>query len=292
MEALGLTQLEFMFKGDPVVTSGVGGQAWIIRNGEEGIHVKGPNDVDGAARAVTELVDNPARWKEYSAKARKRAEEFTLTKLIKNLEEAITKEIEKDTGLAEVPIEARSTLAEPEVVLRTWSHSSQRVVATDKRLFIQEGRISRNTFEVPYSTIGSIEHIREYRWGTLLVGVVLSLLLFTQHYMFPIVTRNLTGRVVALLTDLMPWVRSQMPFFVASIWIIPILVASLIFVARLRKGYALHGARLNPIFLPPEFGEAVQFVRQVKDRGLPTEAEGTAQHSVEEYSVEATKPSE
>ena len=42
MEALGLTQLEFMFEGVPIITSGVGGQSWIVRNGQEGIQVNDP----------------------------------------------------------------------------------------------------------------------------------------------------------------------------------------------------------------------------------------------------------
>src|SRR4030065_2977397 len=42
LEALGLTQLEFMYFGVPVVTSAVGGQAWLIRNEVEGLHVGGP----------------------------------------------------------------------------------------------------------------------------------------------------------------------------------------------------------------------------------------------------------
>ena len=38
MEALGLSQLEFMFGGVPVVTSGVGGQSWIVEDGKEGVN--------------------------------------------------------------------------------------------------------------------------------------------------------------------------------------------------------------------------------------------------------------
>ncbi|MGA2784353.1 MAG: glycosyltransferase family 4 protein [Candidatus Bathyarchaeia archaeon] len=58
MEALGLAQLEFMFRGVPVITSAVGGQSWIVRNRLEGIHVKGYNDVEGTTHAIMELVDD------------------------------------------------------------------------------------------------------------------------------------------------------------------------------------------------------------------------------------------
>src|SRR4030042_858669 len=60
LEALGLTQMEFMYFGVPVITSGVSGQGWLIRNEVEGIHVKGPDDIAGAAVAIKRLVDNGA----------------------------------------------------------------------------------------------------------------------------------------------------------------------------------------------------------------------------------------
>lgn len=266
MEALGLTQLEFMFQGVPVVTSGVGGQSWIVRNGQEGIHVKGATDVEGAGHAIAELVGNASKRQELSTNARKRASEFTLTRLIEKLSEAITKELERETGLAGLPPEARSTLAEPEVVVRTWSHGTQKIAATEKRIFIQQGRISRSTLEVPYSSIKSIEHVRKYRWTTLVVGAVLSLLLFIQHHVFPIVTRALTSRVVSLTISLMPNFRLQLLQMFANLWLIPISVALLLFVVRLRKGYSLHGARLDPVFLPPSFGEAIEYIRETQDK--------------------------
>ncbi len=41
LEALGISQLEFMYGGVPVITSGVGGQSWVVQNGVEGLHAKG-----------------------------------------------------------------------------------------------------------------------------------------------------------------------------------------------------------------------------------------------------------
>ena len=273
MEALGLTQLEFMFQGVPVITSGVGGQAWIVRDGKEGIHVKGHRDVEGAARGVVDLVDNPSSWQKYSTNARKRATEFTLTRLIKKLDESITKEIEKETGLVELPPEVRSTLSEPQTVLRTWSHGSRTVAASDKGVFIQEGRISRNTYEISYSSIGAIEHIREYRWGTLLVGVLLSLALFTQHYVFPVVSRTLTSRIVLLLIGLTPNLSGEILQAMNVFWLVPVLAASVFFAAKLRKGYAVHGARMSPIFLSPSFREAIEYMRQMKEGRTPVGTE-------------------
>ena len=39
-EALGIAQLEFMYRGVPVVTSGVGGQSWVVQNGVNGVVLK------------------------------------------------------------------------------------------------------------------------------------------------------------------------------------------------------------------------------------------------------------
>jgi len=267
MEALGLAQLEFMFQGVPVITSGVGGQSWIVRNGREGIQVNGPADVEGAARAVIELVGDRSKWQKCSANARERASDFTFTKLISKLDEAITKEIESETGLAELPTEVRSTLSEPEMVARTWSHGTQKVAATNERLFIQQGLLSRSTIEIPYSSVNSIEHMRRYRWGTLLIGAGLSVVMFTQHYVSPIISRTLTSKVVLLVTSILPTIKLQLSQFLANIWLIPISIALLLFLGGARRGFALHGARLVPIYLPQSFGETVQYIRELQDQG-------------------------
>jgi len=89
MEALGLTQLEFMYGGVPIVTSAVGGQRWLVRDKVDGIHVNGPGDVEGAARAIKHLVENREIRDEMSENARRRAEEFTLEKLTRGLEQKL-----------------------------------------------------------------------------------------------------------------------------------------------------------------------------------------------------------
>ena len=210
MEALGLAQLEFMSGGVPVITSGVGGQSWIVKDGREGIRVDGPDDVEGAAKAVCELVDNPSERDRLSANARERVNEFALTKLIKNLMLRITSEIEQESGLSKLPSEVRTTLAEPEVVARTWSHGTHRIVATNRRLFIQQGRLSRSTLEIPYSGIGSIEHVRRSSWTTLVIGAIISILMFTQHYISPILSRTLTSRVSQVVIRLVPGIAPEM----------------------------------------------------------------------------------
>jgi len=89
MEALGLTQLEFMYGGVPVITSALGGQRWLVRDKVDGIHVNGPEDIEGAARAIKRLVENREIRDEMSENARRRAQEFTLEKLIRGFEQKL-----------------------------------------------------------------------------------------------------------------------------------------------------------------------------------------------------------
>lgn len=89
MEALGITQLEFMYAGKPVITSAVGGQRWLVRDGIDGIHVNGPEDIKGATEAVLRLVDNEELAREMGKNAAKRASEFTLSRITKSLIERL-----------------------------------------------------------------------------------------------------------------------------------------------------------------------------------------------------------
>lgn len=265
MEALGLSQLEFMFLGVPVITSGVGGQSWIIKHNQEGVHVKNADDVDGAARAIEELVNDNSKWQRLSANAREKAKDFALTKLIKELDLRITREVEDESGLAKLPTEVRSTLFEPEQVVKSWSHGTRRLTATSKRVFIQQGRFSRNTIEIPYSSIYSMEHIRRYDWPTLTVGVVLSLLMLTQHY-FPIISRSLTSRLTLFVTGLFPSIRMELTHILASIWALPIAIALIVFMIRARKGYVLRVGTTSPTYLPQSFNEAIRHIRTMQDK--------------------------
>ncbi len=266
MEALGLTQLEFMFEGVPVITSGVGGQSWIVRDGEEGIQVKGPDDIDGAVNAVIQLVDDKSKWQKLSSNAKERASKYTLTNLMQQLDSAITKEIENECGLSTLPSEVRSTISEPEYVVRTWSHGTLKVAATKRRMFIQRGRFSRSTLELPYSSIHSIEHVRQYRWKALITGGILSTLLLIQHYVSPIISRTLTSRIVLLASSLVPNAGTRMEAAIGNLWVVPISIAAVLFLIGARKGYALHGATLEPIYLPASFSEAIQYVREQQSR--------------------------
>jgi Glycosyl transferases group 1 len=286
MEALGLAQLEFMYRGVPVITSGIGGQSWIVENGKEGIHVNGADDTEGAARAIVELVDNSSKHDKLSTNAKKKADPFTLTRLIQNLNSNISNEIEKEIGFNDLPTEVRETLEEPEVVMRTYSHGTRKVVATTKRVFIQTGRLSRNTIEIPYSGIASIQHSRQYGWKVLLTGAILSLLMFTQHYVSPIISRTITSKITSTVTNLsLPLLKMELPFIFSMIWILPIFVAVIIFLTTGRTGYGLQGATQNPVYLPRPFKDAITFIRDMQ-RGNQPNAKADVPVNVEEQAVE------
>ena len=256
MEALGLTQLEFMFRGVPIVTSAVGGQSWIVRNGKDGVYVNGPDDIEGAARAVSELVDDETRWGKLSENARTRADDFTLTRLIRDLDESLTVQLEKESGLSVLPQEVKSTLAEPELVVGSWSHGARKVVATNQRIFVSEGRFSRSTVEVPYSSINSISYMRRSNWSALIVGAILSCLILTSPFSTPFLRSQ--------LSRILPMIQSNLLVGLA-LGLAPVIIGLTIFGISLRKGYALEGARMRPIFLSPPFKETVARVREMHE---------------------------
>ncbi|MCL4437146.1 MAG: glycosyltransferase family 4 protein [Thaumarchaeota archaeon] len=271
LEGIGLSQLEFMFQGTPVITSAMGGQSWLIRHNQEGIHVKGPDDVEGALQAIVDLMDNPRQWLRLSANAKNRVKEFTFSKIISDLDLAITGELEKESGLSGLPAEVRDTFTEPEQVVKTWSHGSRKVVATNYGLFIQHGWLSRRTLELPYKSINSIEHIRRYAWKTLLFGSLLSTFLFVEPYLRPIFSRTLLSRIGQLAQTAFPNIALQFDLpdtFTNNLPLIPISIAMVVFTIQARKGFALHGASIKPVYLPRPFVDIIKYIKSMENNNV------------------------
>jgi hypothetical protein len=259
LEALGLTQMEFMYFGVPVITSGVSGQGWLIRNEVEGIHVNGADDVEGAVAAVNRLVDNQVLWRQLSANAKKRAMGSTMSALVSELDEALTRELMKERGLIKIPVEARVTLEEPETVLKSWSFGGWGVIATKKRLFIRRGFISRKVTEIPYSNISSIEYTRRYAWKTLIAGATASAILFVAPFLTPIFSR-------AFLSWLTPILEAPaLASFFDVLPILPLVASIFVFVFQARVGYTLRGPGINALYLPGIFRGAIAFIRRIQD---------------------------
>jgi glycosyltransferase involved in cell wall biosynthesis len=68
-QGLGTTMLEAMALGRPVIASGVGGVASVIRHGETGLIVP-PQNAGELARRILELLDQPTRARALGARAR------------------------------------------------------------------------------------------------------------------------------------------------------------------------------------------------------------------------------
>ena len=77
-EGLGLSVLQAMAFGKPVVTSNAGGLCLLVRDGENGLMVN-RNDPDAIAAAITRLIEAPGFAKELGAQARRFVEaEFSI----------------------------------------------------------------------------------------------------------------------------------------------------------------------------------------------------------------------
>jgi len=268
LESLGLTQLEFMYSGVPVVTSGVGGQSWLVRNGREGIHTDGPDDTAGATNAILNLVNDHDMWNNLSLSAREKARNLTSSKIITELDEAITKEMIKESGLKYIPPEARRTLEEPEHILKTWSAGSWGAVATDRRLFVKHGRLSRKVAEIPYTSIAYIEHTRRYPWKILMVGLLPSLILSLE----PLWRTILKGTFISAIEELLNSITTLIPQFTSPqtlmivFALVPFSIGLGAFALQARIGFNLYGWGIKPIYLPHRFNEVVTFIRKVQDK--------------------------
>ena len=71
-EGFGLTVAEGMLKGRPVVASRVGGIQDQIVDGESGVLIDDPSDLEGFGKAIRELLGDPARAERIGAAARQR----------------------------------------------------------------------------------------------------------------------------------------------------------------------------------------------------------------------------
>jgi len=268
LEALGLAQLEFMYFGIPVVTSGVGGQSWLVKNGREGIQTSGPEDAEGAAKAVQGLVDDHELWSKLSANAKQRASELTSSRIMQELDEAITNEMVKESGLNHIPREALVTLAEPEKVLRTWSAGSWGVVATDRRLFVRHGRVSRKVTEIPYASISYIEHTRRFPWKILIAGLIPALIVLLEPLWRTILKTSFISGIEQLLNNLIatvPWLASPQTLAVL-IGIVPYAISLVAFLLEARVGFNLYIQGMKPIYFPHGLKEVMTFIRKIQDK--------------------------
>jgi D-inositol-3-phosphate glycosyltransferase len=271
LEALGITQLEFMYAGVPVITSAVGGQSWVVQNGIEGLHTKGANDIDGAADAITHLIDHESIYRIMSINARERAGKYASINLTSELDSAINRELVKESGLSEIPVELGDTLTKPEYVLKSWSAGTSGLVATNRRIFIRRGLISKSVLGMRYDNIKSIEHLRRYSWKILLVGLILTCLALFAPSWENLLAQNFVDQISNQWNNFLSlfppsiqndgWFQSVLP-------LLPLMISVVLFLSQARTGFRLYIVGTESVYLPGRFKKAIEFIRQIQDTGI------------------------
>lgn len=259
-EALGIAQLEFMANGVPVVSSGTGGQLWVVKSGENGVIIDGPDDIEGAARAVERIAENDSLRRRLGENARKWASSYSMSTLVHNL----AKRLESMTQQRADEDRLRLGLPQQEEVLEAMVSGSTRLMVTNRRLMVKKNRSKKEPLSINLRDIKRVVRAVRYPWYVLLGGALLTYAIFvyTASPGYISFFQSLLGsRTLATVVG-------SLPVFAAGAG-----TATLFFVMR-RIGYFIETPSRR-VFIPKEF---VRLLRLV-DRLIPSElfnaAEGT-----------------
>jgi hypothetical protein len=260
-EALGIAQLEFMFRGVPVITSGVGGQSWIVRGGRNGVVLKGPDDVRGAADAIWFLIRKQKARDKLSKEARAFASKWTISSLVAELAERLSDRLADELS-EPAPQDRLESTVEAKVT------GGKKVVVTSERLMVSSAKTGKLIAEVPYNDLVKIGKFSIRHWKILFVGLGISLAMYGAEVMFPLQLAAAVGRIVALpqagtsaLLAFLLRVASPMVPFLASIGV---------FLATIKEGYMVQFGHARGIFLEKDFGRALGIASSLKDGHPPT----------------------
>ncbi len=260
-EALGMAQLEFMYAGVPVITSGVGGQAWVVKNDVNGMVVQGPDDVNGAAEAVLSLADRPFLRSRLAERARAIASLYTMPRLISKLSRLILRRLSQLAGTVYVVQDLKSA----ERVLEAWVVKGYRVAATTSRLLISSAG-GKVTTTIPYDEIVKVNRQVKARWRLLIAGLILG-------GIFAGIRLADVAAVTALATQFSEFLSryfapSAVGFLVGSVPLWPPFVGAVAFLFTLKRGYSIVYGSSQSIFLPQEFYRALKFADELTLRSL------------------------
>jgi len=260
-EALGIAQLEFMYRGVPVITSGVGGQSWVVRNGVNGIVLKGPDDVEGASAAVRSLLKDPRTRSKLSKGALKTSSQATLSNLIAGLSRELMARLSKEPGIAPLQ-EAKEKLVEARV------QGGKKLAVTTKRLIMSSAEGGKRIVSIPYTEIVGIEKLARRRWGVLAIGIALSIAGYAIDFLAP-------AQAVALLeyVRILPMLGTSGALASALRVIIPgipLIAAASVYLVRVRVGYVIRYGKSQKVFLAREFGRALRVADSITERSLIT----------------------
>ncbi|MDA4132294.1 MAG: glycosyltransferase, partial [Thaumarchaeota archaeon] len=259
-EALGITQLEFMSNGVPVVSSGAGGQQWVVRDGENGIVLDGPDDIVGGADAVLKLVDDEPLRKRLGRNAIHSTRGFSMTRLTHALAkrlEGLARERSDDERL-------RRSMASDEQALEAMISGKLKVIVTNRRLLVKDDHDGGETISIPLEGIWRITRHKRLSWDILGAGCGAAFLLFVAMLALPL---HFGGLIYPAAGE---WL-----LLLASV--IPLTVAAPMFLLRIRDGYSIDSTS-GQVFLPRRFLRLLKLVDRLTEIDF-FEEEADPQHS-------------
>jgi len=258
-EALGLSQLEFMLLGVPVITSGAGGQSWVV-NGDRGVILRGPEDIDGAVAATTRLVDSPSLRRRIGKTASRFAAAFTLTRLVDGLAKKLERRLLARAESAGVRMSSGEQVIEAQV------SNGQRVAATTKRLVITSAQGGKAAVIIPYNQIVKIVRWVRAPWSTLGAGLGVTVFLIGERILHLGLIDRLQPEILFVLSkdghpELTLLTLTLLP-------LAPLTVTLIAFVARLSRGYLVRYGTEGKLFLPKEFLKALRLADKLTPKDL------------------------
>jgi glycosyltransferase involved in cell wall biosynthesis len=257
-EALGLAQLEFMYSGVPVVTSGVGGQSWVVKDGVNGVVLSGPDDVSGAAHAISSLVDKPKKWNRLAQKSKEIASQFTMSKLIHSFIKLVSQKL--NTG----GDPTQESLDPGEKLIDAWVKKGYKVVVTTRRLKIESKTKSKQRVSIPLDQIIRLDRRRKFSWKVLMIGGLVSLGSYLALTLVPS-ARVAFDSLQAPISLLAPWSPAVLFWLAVSI---PLGISLAVTLGTAVNGYSiLFGDGIRE-FLPGEFAKALRIADELTPRGL------------------------
>lgn len=261
-EALGIAQLEFMSAGVPVITSGVGGQSWIVGNGANGIVLSGPDDAKGAAEAITRLADRPQLRRKLGRTAAKTASPYSLTRLVGALSTRLEQEVTRSAD----DLPSLSSVLGDERIIEAWAHKGRKVAATSKRLIVRSAKSGNRVTSILYDDISRIEKHAEAPWAALGLGAAATGLLFAQRMLGYGLLKPLTPMLSSALLSIgfpgaLGALTTVLPF-------VPAVVAAAAFLSSVRNGYVVHYGPSRKLFLPSKFVKALRLADKLTPNEL------------------------
>ncbi len=264
-EALGLAQLEFMYAGVPVISSGIGGQSWIVNDGANGIILSGPDDIEGAAKAIKELVDHPSRRDKFSGRARRLASSYSIAPLIHGLSKSLAERLRKVYEGSP----SRYKIAHGERALEAWVRNGRRVVVTTKQIMIGSvGNAKEVMITIPLEEILRIRrHIKAF-WSILFAGTGATVVLIAAKILglepgrlaIDVIMRGASTFGLGVPA----WISMLRPF----VPFVPLALAIAIFVLTIKEGYMILYGTSNSAFLPERFVKALRLVDKLTPKDL------------------------